>query len=118
MRTPSTREADVRVFSMSGRGLILGLGLALLGTACDDDPTSSLVPFPTFSLAAVPDTIGTQDAIRVVFSDSISAATALDAANFVVTNMCSVLRIAGALRMAGDELLFAPYAALLFLTPV
>ena len=109
----------MRVNSLSGRGLLLGvLGLALLGTACDDDPTSSIVPFPTFSLAAVPDTIGTQDAIRVVFSDSISAATALDAANFVVTNMCTGLRIPGALRLAGDTLIFAPSQALPFLIPI
>jgi photosystem II stability/assembly factor-like uncharacterized protein len=92
--------------------------MALLGTACDDDPTSSLAAFPDFSLAAVPDTLGTQDAIRVVFSDSISAATALDAANFVVTNMCTGLRIPGALRLAGDTLIFAPSQALPFLTPI
>ena len=94
------------------------LGLALLATACDDDPMSSLEDFPDFSLDAVPDTIGTQDAIRVVFSDSISAATALDPANFVVTNMCTGLRIPGALRLAGDTLIFAPSSALPFLTPI
>lgn len=94
------------------------LGLALLGTACDDDPASSLGVFPDFSLDAIPDTIGTQDAIRVVFTDSISGATALDAANFVVTNMCTGLRIPGALRLAGDTLIFAPSQALPFLTPI
>ena len=118
MRT-STREGDVRSISLSGRGLVLGvLGLALLGTACDDDPTSALAAFPGFSLDAVPDTIGTQDAIRVVFSDSVAAASALDAANFVVTNLCSGLRIPGALRLAGDTLIFAPSQALPFLTPI
>jgi photosystem II stability/assembly factor-like uncharacterized protein len=98
---------------------VLGLlGLALLGTACDDDPTSSIVVFPSASFDAIPDTIGTQDALRVVFTDSISAATALDAANFVVTNLCTGLRIPGALRLAGDTLIFAPSQALPFLTPI
>ena len=110
----------MRFTSLSGRGLLLlgALGLALLGTACDDDPTSSLVPFPTASLAGVPDTIGVGESIRVVFSDSISAATALDAANFVVTNMCTGLRIPGALRLAGDTLIFDPSSDLPFLTPI
>jgi photosystem II stability/assembly factor-like uncharacterized protein len=89
-----------------------------VAAACDDDPTGTLAAFPDFSLDAVPDTLGVQDPIRVVFSDSISAATALDAANFVVTNLCSGLRIAGALRLAGDTLIFTPSQALPFLTPL
>ena len=109
----------MKVISLSRNILVLGvLGLALVGTACDDDPTSSPGGFPDFSLDAVPDTIGTEDAIRVVFSDSIAASSALDAANFVVTNMCSGLRIPGALRLAGDTLIFTPSQALPFLTPI
>jgi photosystem II stability/assembly factor-like uncharacterized protein len=96
--------------------LVLVLSASLV--ACDDDPTGSREVFPDFDLAAVPDTLGTQDAIRVVFSDSISAATALDAANFVVTNMCTGLRIPGALRLGGDTLVFTPSQPLPFLTPI
>lgn len=109
----------MRLTSLSGRCWLVGLlGAALLTAACDDDPTSALSGFPSFSLDAVPDTLGTQQAIRVVFSDSISAATALDAANFVVTNLCSGLRIPGAVRLVLDTLVFTPSQALPFLTPI
>ena len=98
---------------------ILIVGSAVVTTfalACDDDPSGSIVPFPPFSLAAVPDTLGTEEAIKVVFSDSISAATALDPANFVVTNLCTGLRIPGALRLGGDTLIFTPSQPFPFLT--
>lgn len=109
----------MKVISLSGRRLVLGvLSLALVAAACDDDPTSALEAFPGFSLTTVPDTVGVEDAIRVVFSDSISAASALDAANFVVTNLCTGLRIPGALRLGGDTLIFTPSQALPFLTPI
>ena len=94
--------------------LLFGASLA----ACDDDPTGTREVFPDFDLVGVPDTLGIGDAIRVVFSDSISAATALDAANFVVTNMCTGLRIPGALRLGGDTLIFTPSQPLPFLTPI
>jgi photosystem II stability/assembly factor-like uncharacterized protein len=93
------------------------LALGVLG-ACDDDPTGSREVFPGFDLTLVPDTLGTQQAIRVVFGTSISAATALDAANFVVTNMCTGLRIPGALRLGGDTLIFTPSQPLPFLIPI
>jgi photosystem II stability/assembly factor-like uncharacterized protein len=84
--------------------------------ACDDDPSAPLGDFPGHSLAAVPDTLGVQQAIKVVFADSLLAATALDPANFVVTNLCTGLRIAGAVRLSGDTLIFTPSQPLPFLT--
>jgi photosystem II stability/assembly factor-like uncharacterized protein len=105
--------------TLSRRRLLpFALALSASIVACDDDPTGSREIFPDFDLVGVPDTLGTQQAIRVVFSDSISAATALDAANFVVTNMCTGLRIPGALRLGGDTLIFTPSQALPFLTPI
>jgi photosystem II stability/assembly factor-like uncharacterized protein len=95
------------------------LPFALAGfffAACDDDPGGPFGNFPDFSLDAVPDTLGVQQAIKVVFDDSISAATALDRANFVVTNLCTGLRIPGAVRLSGDTLIFTPSQALPFLT--
>jgi photosystem II stability/assembly factor-like uncharacterized protein len=87
-----------------------------LFAACDDDPGAPSDDFPGFSLEAVPDTLGVQQAIKVVFDDSLLAATALDPANFVVTNLCTGLRIPGAVRLSGDTLIFAPSQALPFLT--
>lgn len=100
-----------------GRAVLRSVLIAgALLSACDDDPTAVGAVFPGFSLAAVPDTLGTQQAIRVVFTDSLSAATALDPANFVVTNLCNGLRIPGAVRLGGDTLIFTPSQPLPFLT--
>jgi hypothetical protein len=88
---------------------LVGIALVtLLAGACDDDPSDPLGSFPDFSLAAVPDTLLIEQAIRVIFADSISPATALDPANFVVTNLCTGLRVPGAVRLAGDTLIFTP----------
>ena len=95
------------------------LAFALAGfsfAACDDDPSSVPDDFPEASLDAIPDTLGVQEAIKVVFSDSILAATALDPANFVVTNLCNGLRILGSVRLNGDTLTFTPSSPLPFLT--
>lgn len=93
------------------------LAAALSLGACDDDPTQPPRVFPEATFANE-DTIGRQEAIRVVFSDSISAATALDPANFIVINLCTGLRVAGSLRLAGDTLIFSPSQPLPFLTPI
>lgn len=99
------------------RRALLAFALAgLLLGACDDDPSAPVGGFPGHSLATVPDTLGVQEAIKVVFEDSISAGTALDPANFVVTNLCNGLRIPGAVRLSGDTLIFTPSQALPFLT--
>lgn len=45
------------------------LALSVSLVACDDDPTGSREVFPDFDLADVPDTLGTQQAIRVIFGD-------------------------------------------------
>jgi hypothetical protein len=63
-----------------------------------------------------PDTIGVQEAIRVVFNRPIDQATALDPANFVVTDLCDTLRVPGSIRLAGDTLIFSPSQSLPFLT--
>lgn len=103
--------------SVLRRVTLLASALALLVAACDDDPSAPSDVFPTFRVI-VPDTLGVQQPIKVVFSDSISPATALDPANFVVTNLCTGLRIPGAVRLSGDTLIFTPSQALPFLTIV
>jgi len=56
--------------------------------------------------------------LRVVFPREVDPKTALDPANFVVTNLCSGLRVPGALRLVGDTLIFSPSTRLPFLTPL
>jgi photosystem II stability/assembly factor-like uncharacterized protein len=114
---PYSREGDVKSTLVLRRSALLTLALAGFSfAACDDDPSAPLGDFPGFSLDAVPDTLGVQQAIKVVFDDSISAATALDRANFVVTNLCTGLGIPGAIRLSGDTLIFTPSQSLPFLT--
>jgi photosystem II stability/assembly factor-like uncharacterized protein len=68
-------------------------------------------------LAIAADTvIATQGSIRVVFSGPVNHNTALDPGNFVVTNTCTGLPVAGSLRFSGDTLIFSPSQALPFLT--
>lgn len=86
-------------------------------TACDDDPNRVVVPALTPDIL-VADTIGQQDALRVVFPRAVDPVTALDPANFIVTNLCSGLRVPGALRLIGDTLVFSPSTRLPFLTPL
>ena len=95
------------------------VGLALLAAiACDDDPASPDISFPTASLANADDTLalGRQAGIRFVFPGGLLAQSALDPANFVVTNLCSGLRVPGALRLLGDTLVFTPSQALPYLS--
>lgn len=84
--------------------------------ACDDDPTEPAAADLTGDFSITPDTLGVQEAIRVVFNRSIEGATALDPANFVVTNLCDSLRVPGAVRLSGDTLIFSPSQPLPFLT--
>ena len=90
---------------------------AVLMAGCDDDPTAPEV-LPLVPSILVPDTIGNQEALRVVFPRAIDSRSALDPANFVVTNLCSGLRVPGAIRLAGDTLIFSPSTRLPFLTPL
>jgi hypothetical protein len=92
------------------------LALLTLSTACDDDPTEPSVGDLTADVSITPDTLGVQEAIRIVFNRSVDAATALDPANFVVTDLCDSLRVAGSVRLAGDTLIFSPSERLEFLT--
>lgn len=92
--------------------------LAFVGAvACDDDPNSPSVSDLTPDIL-VADTIGGQEALRVVFPRAVDPKTALDPANFIVTNLCSGLRVPGALRLVGDTLVFSPSTRLPFLTPL
>ena len=101
----------------SAFSMTIALAAVLLTAACDDDPTAptteSLVP-----QILVPDTVGNQEALRVVFPRAIDPRSALDPANFVVINVCNGLRVPGALRLAGDTLIFSPSTRLPFLTPL
>jgi photosystem II stability/assembly factor-like uncharacterized protein len=98
---------------------VVGAGLTTLFLGgCDKDPTA-LEPVtlaPRLAIAA--DTvIARQGSIRVLFpGTAINQATALDPANFVVTNTCTGLPVPGSLRFSGDTLVFTPSQALPFLT--
>jgi photosystem II stability/assembly factor-like uncharacterized protein len=91
--------------------------------ACDDDPAApeavNLTP------VVLNDTvIGRQEALRFLFNTRIDQRTALDPENVVVTNLCTGLRITGALRVGTDSaggrdtLIFSPSQAIPFVTPV
>ncbi len=95
-------------------GLLLAFGAF---AACEDDPTA-----PETDLLAPrvqnDSIIGLQEPIRVVFDQAVDPQTALDPENFVVVNLCTGLRVPGALRLAGDTLIFSPSTSLPFLTPL
>src|SRR5688572_28549888 len=92
-------EVHVRTkrWSILSAAVVLVLGGAV---ACDDDPAQPVIEAldPTILVA---DTIGQQEALRVVFPRAVDPVTALDPANFIVTNLCSGLRVPGALRLVG-----------------
>jgi photosystem II stability/assembly factor-like uncharacterized protein len=94
----------------------VALALLAVVAGCDDDPTDPGVPDLAGDFAVTPDTLGVQEAIRVVFNRPVEAGTALDPANFVVTNLCDTLRVPGAVRLSGDTLIFSPSQPLPFLT--
>ncbi|HJU88144.1 MAG TPA: hypothetical protein VJ672_02050 [Gemmatimonadaceae bacterium] len=91
--------------------------LVLATTACDDDPNAPDTGALDLEVVS-PDTIGRQEPIRVVFNRPVSPQTAVDPANFVVTNLCNGLRVEGSVRLSatGDTLTFTPGTALPFLT--
>lgn len=95
-------------------GLVLALGAL---SACENDPSSPdlVLNAPVVQNANI---IGLQEPIRVVFDEPVDPQTALDPENFIVINQCTGLRVPGALRLAGDTLIFSPSAALPFLTPI
>lgn len=91
--------------------------------ACDDDPTRPTPPTLT-PLVLNDSVIGRQEALRVLFSSLLDPRSALDPENFVVVNLCTGLRVTGALRLGTDSaggrdtLIFSPSQALQFLTPL
>lgn len=101
---------------MAGGRAVCALAALALVAACDDDPNEPNVQPLTGDFSVTRDTIGVQEAIRVVFNRPIDPATALDPANFVVTNLCDTLRVPGSIRLSGDTLIFSPSQALPFLT--
>jgi photosystem II stability/assembly factor-like uncharacterized protein len=86
-----------------------------VAAACDDDPSAPAIADLSGDFSITPDTIGVQEAIRVVFNRPIDPTTALDPANFVVTNLCDTLRVPGAIRLASDTLIFSPSQQLPYL---
>ena len=94
--------------------------LAAAAVACDNDPSRPDTTFPQASLLSDTTSLGRQEGIRFFFPGGLQTSTALDPANFVVTNRCNGLRVPGALRVGtgsgGDTLIFTPSQALPFLT--
>lgn len=101
------------------RGLAAGTlagALAIAGASCDDDPARPNAVFPNVTVLSDTERLGRQEPLRFLFPGGLSPASALDPANFVVTNLCNGLRVPGALRISGDTLIFTPSQALPFLT--
>ena len=101
-----------------GRSVLAAGALAAGAAACDKDPSRPDATFPLATSLSDSTRLGRQEGIRFLFPGGLSATSALDPANFVVTNQCNGLRIPGALRLAGDTLIFTPSQALPFLTRV
>ncbi|HET7449934.1 MAG TPA: hypothetical protein VFJ78_05005 [Gaiellaceae bacterium] len=102
--------------------VVSAAGVVALVAACDKDPSAPSRVFPTLTVLN-DSVVGRQEALRILFTgDSLSAATALDEANFVVINECTGLRVPGSLRLGrapgGDTLIFTPTQALPYLTRV
>ncbi|MDQ6831495.1 MAG: hypothetical protein M3081_21755 [Gemmatimonadota bacterium] len=86
--------------------------------ACDSDPAKVQILRPELTVING-DTLGRGDAIRLLVKNGpLSPQTALDPANFVLTNQCNGLAIPGSLALAGDTLIFTPSQPLPFLIRV
>lgn len=96
---------------------LAGLVAFLMAAGCDDDPTRPSVPAVGATVIGG-DTIGVQDPIRIRLAGPFDPETVLNPENFVVIDLCTGLRVTGALRLNGDTLTFSPSAALPFLTPL
>ncbi len=106
------------VFSpFSPRRIASGLLVLAALVACDDDPTGVVQAGPVATALGDP-IISRQGDIRVEFAGAVDPASALDPANFVVTNSCSGLRVPGALRLEGSTVIFTPSSTLPYLTPL
>jgi hypothetical protein len=106
------------VFSpFSPRLVASGLLICAALLACDDDPSSTEDVRPVADDVG-PEIISRQGDIRVRIEGGLDPASALDPANFVVTNTCTGLRVPGALRIEGDEVIFTPSITLPYLTPL
>ncbi len=109
-------------FAASGGRAVCAVLMAMLIAACDDDPTRPDIEDLVGDLTLIQDTLGVQEAIRIVFNRPIDPATAVDPANFVVTNLCDTLRVPGSLRVGRDPIggrdtiIFSPAQAVPFLT--
>jgi photosystem II stability/assembly factor-like uncharacterized protein len=87
----------------------------VLTGACDKDPATA-PPFSLTATLASDSVIPRQGSIRVAFNSDLDPNTALNPSNFVVTNTCNGLPVAGSLRLSGDTIIFTPSQALPFLT--
>ena len=87
----------------------------VLTSACDKDPATG-PPFSLTAKLASDSVIARQGSIRVAFNSELDPNTALNPSNFVVTNTCNGLPVAGSLRLSGDTIIFTPAQALPFLT--
>lgn len=106
------------VFSLfSPRRIASGLLVCAALAACDDDPSGINLVRPTGTPIG-PAIISRQGDIRVLFPPGVDPASALDPANFVVVNACNGLRVPGAIRLAGDTVIFTPSTTLPYLTPL
>lgn|GEM_PF-2728536 len=106
-------------FNLLTRARVLATAALLAFVACDKDPSAPEILDLEPRLTNV-DTVGTQEALTVMFARAVSAQSALDPANFVVTDLCTGLRIPGSLRLSADSLSvsFSPAQSLNFLTPL
>ncbi len=100
-----------------GARVVCAALFAWLAVGCDRDPSGPVIRPPVLTIMT-PDTIARQGAITVVFDQPVSPQTALDPANFVVTDSCTGLRIPGSLRLSGDTLIFSPSQSFAFLTRI
>jgi len=98
-----------------GSRIVMGLAAFLFAAGCDKDMTAP-PPFTLTAKMVTDSVIARQGSIRILFNGPINHATALDPSNFTVTNTCTGLTVAGALRFIGDTLVFSPAQALPFLT--
>jgi len=95
--------------------VVVATSAAILTNACDKDPATA-PPFSLTATLASDSVIPRQGSIRVAFNSDLDPNTALNPSNFVVTNTCNGLPVAGSLRLSGDTIIFTPSQALPFLT--
>ena len=110
-------------FPPLGRTALLGFAALSVIGACDDDLTApgavDLTP-----VVLNDSVIGRQEALRFLFNTRIDPRTASDPENVVVTNLCTGLRMIGAIRVGTDSaagrdtVIFSPAQPIPFVTPI